>query len=189
MSAGPRDPAAGFSVVAEEELWRGHIVALSHLRLTDPAGVAFERDVVRHPGAVAVVALDADGRVALVRQYRAAVGGAILELPAGTCDVSGEPLVETARRELIEEAGLEATSFVELIATYNSPGYCDQVTTVFLATGLRPCATERAGVEEQHMTVEWVSLDDLDELLGTGAVLDETTALGLLLARGARRGA
>jgi len=181
------DPAAGFSVLAEDERWRGHVIRLCHLELAGPGGERFERDVVRHAGAVAVVAMADDGTVTLVRQYRAAVGRAVLELPAGTRDVDGEPPEETARRELIEEAGLEASRLEELAAVYNSPGYSDQVTTVFLATGLRPCPTARTGVEERHMAVEEVRMDAVGALLARG-VIDETTALGLLLARDAFAG-
>jgi ADP-ribose pyrophosphatase len=181
------DPAAGFSVVAEDERWRGHVISLHHLELTGPDGEPFERDVVRHGGAVAVVAMAEDGTVTLVRQYRAAVGRAVLELPAGTRDVEGEPPEVTARRELIEEAGLEATSLEELAAVYNSPGYSDQVTTIFLATGLRPCPTARTGVEERHMAVEEVHVGAAPALMARG-VIDETTALGLLLARDAFEG-
>ncbi|HMD45332.1 MAG TPA: NUDIX hydrolase [Acidimicrobiales bacterium] len=182
------DPAAGFTVVREDEMWRGHIVRLCHLELTDPAGVHFERDVVRHPGAVAVVPMTDDGTVTLVRQYRAAVGRSVLEVPAGTCDVDGEALEKTARRELVEEAGLEAAQVEPLARVYNSPGYSDQVTTIFLARGLRPCPTGRTGVEEQHMTVEEVDVRRAHALVAEGRVVDETTALGLLLARDAHEG-
>ncbi len=185
MAGDPVDPAAGFTVVGEDEVWRGHIVRLCHLELTDPDGEPFGRDVVRHPGAVAVVPMDDDGTVTLVRQYRAAFDGSVLEIPAGTRDVEGEPAEETARRELIEEAGLEAEVVERLAVTYNSPGYCDQVTTIFLATGVRPCPTGRTGIEEQHMTVEHVDVRRAGDLVAEGRVVDETTALGLLLARDA----
>jgi ADP-ribose pyrophosphatase len=184
---GGDDPAGGFAVTDEQEVFSGRVIRLCHLQLTDPDGRPFERDVVRHPGAVAVVAVDDDGVVTLVRQYRPAVGQPILELPAGTCDMAGEPLEQTARRELVEEAGLEAVRVERLVAIYNSPGYSDQVTTIFLATGLRAVPTARDGVEERTMTIETVSLDDVDELITRGDVLDETTVLGLLLARDARR--
>jgi 8-oxo-dGTP pyrophosphatase MutT (NUDIX family) len=132
---------------------------------------------------VAVIPLHEDGTVTLVRQFRAAVMTAILEAPAGTCDVEGEPLAATARRELIEEAGLEAGRLTELIAVYNSPGFCDQRTTIFLATQLQPCPTDRSGIEEHWMSVERIALADVDGLITEGRLVDETTVLGLLLAR------
>ena len=138
--------------------------------------------MVRHPGAVAVVPLGEDGRVTLVRQFRAAVGSEVLELPAGTCDVAGEDPARTARRELAEEAGLEAARLDHLATVLNSPGITDQRTAVYLARGLTPCATGREGTEERWMAVETVALDDVDRLVATGALQDGITLLGLLLA-------
>jgi 8-oxo-dGDP phosphatase len=180
------DAGAGFRVEREDELWGGRIVRVCHLWLTDPSGVAFERDVVRHPGAVAIVALG-DGLVSLVRQFRAPVGTSVLEVPAGTCDVAGEDPAETARRELAEEVGLNAAEMRILATTYNSPGYSDQVTTIFLATGLSQRATARAGIEEQQMTVETVALDEAHDLVAAGRIRDSTTIIGLMLAREEQR--
>jgi 8-oxo-dGTP pyrophosphatase MutT (NUDIX family) len=181
------DPGSteGFHRVGEEEVFRGHVFRVAHARFTDPEGRPFERDIVRHPGAVAVVPVHGDGTATLVRQMRVAVGTPVLEIPAGTRDVDGEPPEETARRELAEEAGFTASRLQRLAAVYNSPGFCDQQTTIFLATGLEPCATSPAGVEERWMSVERVPLAHVDELVAGGRVVDETTVLGLLLARAA----
>lgn len=174
----------GFRQVAEEPIFASRVFSISHLTLTDPAGEVFERDVVRHPGAVAVVPLAADGTVTLVRQMRPAVGEAVLEAPAGTRDVDGEAPEVTALRELAEEAGLKAASLRRLATVYNSPGYTDQRTTIFLATGLEPCETEPAGVEERWMSVETIALSDLEQLVSSGRLVDSTTIVGLFLARG-----
>ena len=99
------------------------------------------------------------GTATLVRQFRPAVWESVLEIPAGTRDVDGEPPEETARRELAEEAGLVAERLELLAAVYNTPGFSDQRTIIYLATGLRPCPTDRAGVEEQWMTIERVALE------------------------------
>ena len=172
-----------FRHVAEKQVFRGKVFSVGHVELTDPGGAPFERTIVRHPGAVHIVAVDADRRVTLVRQYRAAADRWLLETPAGTCDVEGEPLETTARRELAEEAGLMAERLDVLIGTMNSPGISDQYTTVYLATGLSSCPTEPAGVEEGYMTIETIALDDVDALVADGTLVDETTVLGLLLAR------
>jgi 8-oxo-dGTP pyrophosphatase MutT (NUDIX family) len=172
-----------FRRVSEEEVFRGKVFSVDRVELTDPDGTPFERTIVRHPGAVHIVAVDADRRVTLVRQFRAAADRWLLETPAGTRDVEGEPLETTARRELAEEAGLEAERMDVLIGTMNSPGISDQFTTVFLATGLSPCPTAPAGVEEGFMTIETIALDEVDALVADGSLVDETTVLGLLLAR------
>lgn len=175
----------GFLRLDEHQVFEGHVFRVAHARFADPDGQEFERDVVRHPGAVAVVPVHADGMVSLVRQMRVAVGESVLEIPAGTCDVDGEPPEETARRELAEEAGLRASRIRQLIGVYNSPGFCDQRTVIYLATDLEPCETSPAGVEERWMSVEHVALDDVERLVGERRLVDETTVLGLLLARAA----
>jgi ADP-ribose pyrophosphatase len=173
----------GFRRVAETEVFRGWIFSVAQAQLLDPADQPFERFIIHHPGAVTVVPVDARRRVTLVRQYRAAVDRTVLEIPAGTRDVEGESPEDTARRELAEEAGLEAERLERLIGIFNTPGVSDQYTMIFLATGLSPCPARPAGVEEGYMTIETVSLDDVDALVADGTLVDETTVLGLLLAR------
>ena len=175
----------GFRQIGEEEVFRGHVVRVVDARFADPEGQRFQRDVVRHPGAVAVVPVHADRTATLVRQMRVAVGAPVLEVPAGTRDVDGEPAEETARRELAEEAGLRAGRVERLAAVYNSPGFCDQRTAVFLATDLEPCPPAPAGIEERWMTVERIALDEIEEMIADGRLVDETTIVGLLLARAA----
>lgn len=170
--------------MGEEEIFRGHIFSAGRARFTDPDGQPFDRYVIHHPGAVAVVAVDDRRQATLVRQLRPAVWASVLEIPAGTCDVDGEPPEETARRELAEEAGLEAGQLRLLAATWNSPGVSDQRTRIYLATGLRPCPTDRHGVEERWMTVEQVPLDEVEAMVADGRLMDQTTVVGLLLARG-----
>jgi 8-oxo-dGDP phosphatase len=179
----PDTPTPSFRRVSEVELLKTHIFSVGQVTLLDPDGQSFERSIVHHPGAVAIVAVDANRRVTLVRQYRAAVGGMVLEAPAGTCDVEGEPREATARRELEEEAGLLARSLEVLIATYNTPGISDQHSTIYLATGLSPCPAQPSGIEEGFMTIETIALDEVDALVADGTLVDETTVLGLLLAR------
>jgi 8-oxo-dGTP pyrophosphatase MutT (NUDIX family) len=177
------DPTPSFRRVSEVELLEGHIFTVAEATLCDPDGNLFERFIIHHPGAVAIVAVGADRRVTLVRQYRSAVDRMVLEAPAGTHDVDGEPPETTAHRELAEEAGLMAEHMDVLIRTFNTPGISDQLTTVFLATGLSPCRAEPMGVEEGFMTIETIALDDVEALVADGTLVDETTVLGLLLAR------
>jgi 8-oxo-dGTP pyrophosphatase MutT (NUDIX family) len=173
----------GFRRVSEEELLSAYLFKVDRLELVDPAGEPFERYVIRHPGAVTVVPVHADGMVTLVRQYRAAVDALVLEIPAGTRDKDGEAPEDTARRELAEEAGLAAASWELLIGTWNTPGVSDQHTAIYLATGLSPVPARPDGIEERYMSTERIALDDVDALVADGTLRDETTVLGLLLAR------
>ena len=179
----PSTPKPSFQRVAEVEVLRTHVFSVSQATLLDPGGEPFERSIIHHPGAVAIVPVHANRRVTLVRQYRAPVDRMVLEAPAGTCDVEGEALEETARRELEEEAGLLARSLEVLIGTFNTPGISDQHTTIFLATGLSPCPAQPSGIEEGFMTIETIALHDVESLVADGTLVDETTVLGLLLAR------
>jgi 8-oxo-dGTP pyrophosphatase MutT (NUDIX family) len=174
--------SSGFTYLGEDVKFRGWRIALTEARFRAPDGAVFTRDVVRHPGAVAVVPVTADDEVLLVRQYRGAVDRRLLEIPAGTRDVDGEPPEETARRELLEEVGVDARHLRLLGTMLNSPGFCDQETYLFLATGLDPGPTARHGVEEENMEVVPVPLADVDRLLAAGELVDGQTVMGLLLA-------
>lgn len=179
----PAGPTPAFRRVSEVEVFGGWIFTVAQAELVDPDGRSFERFIVHHPGAVTIVPVDAERRVTLVRQYRAAVDRLVLEVPAGTCDVSHEAREVAARRELAEEAGLLADKMELLIETFNSPGISDQRTTIFLATGLSPCPPKPVGIEEGFMTIETIALDDVEALVADGTLVDETTVLGLFLAR------
>jgi ADP-ribose pyrophosphatase len=156
-----------------------------------PDGTRFTRDVVRHPGAVAVVAVDDEGHALLVKQYRGPIDRELLEIPAGTRDVEGEAPEATARRELMEEAGVCARDLRLLATVFNSPGFCDEETFVFLASGLEPVQAQRPqehGEEERWLEVVEVPLSEMDELVASGRLVDAQTVLGLMLARDFLRG-
>ncbi|HTJ76017.1 MAG TPA: NUDIX hydrolase [Acidimicrobiales bacterium] len=169
-------------------MWRGTLVSAGTGTFVDPDGNEFERDVVHHPGAVVVVPVTPEGDVILVRQYRAAIDAELLEVPAGKRDVTDEPVEVTAHRELEEEVGMRAASMVQMAEFYNSPGFCDEHSFLFLATDLTPCATAFQGHEEQHMTIERVPLDRIPALIASGDLVDAKSIVGLLLAREHLRG-
>ena len=179
----PDGPAAGggFRKVSEREIHAGRVVRLTESVFATPDGGTMTRDVVHHRGAVAVVAVDGD-EVVLLRQYRTPVEGELLEIVAGTRDVSGEDPAGTARRELAEEAGLSCESLEELGSFYNSPGFCDELSHVYLATGLSPVPREPDGAEEEWMTVERARLGDIGAMIDRGEIRDAKTIVGLLLA-------
>jgi len=172
----------GFRKLDERIVWSGTLVSAGTGTFVDPDGNEFERDVVHHPGAVVVVPV-IDGDVVLVRQYRAAIDGELLEVPAGKRDVSDEPVELTAHRELEEEVGMRAGSMVKLAEFYNSPGFCDEHSFLFLATDLTPCDTSFQGHEEQHMTIERVPLDSVPELIASCELVDGKSIIALCLAR------
>jgi ADP-ribose pyrophosphatase len=174
----------GFRRLSEREVWKGHVVSVAVATIEAPDGSTFEREVVHHPGAVAVVPLLDDGRTALlVRQYRAALDEVILELPAGKLDVDGEDPEAAAVRELAEEIGRRPTVVEELGRFYNTPGFCDERGILYLATGLVEVPTSAQGIEETHMTVEEVDLDEVPAMVADGRLQDGKSIIGLLLAR------
>lgn len=119
----------------------------------------------------------------LVRQYRVAIDDSLLEVVAGKRDVDGEALEITAQRELEEEIGLHAGSLELLARFHNSPGFCDELLHVFLATELTEVPMRRDGVEEQAMTIERIDLVDVPSLIESGELRDAKTIIGLTLAR------
>ncbi|QTV80579.1 NUDIX hydrolase [Microbacterium sp. NIBRBAC000506063] len=151
------------------------------------------REYMDHPGAAAILALDDEGRVLLIQQYRHPIRHRDWELPAGLLDVPGEAPVEAAKRELAEEADLEAEHWEPLVAHFPTPGGCNEVIHIFLATGLRPAAVAHdREAEEADMRLEWVPLSDAADAVLDGRMRNGVLALGVLAAErraGARRGA
>jgi 8-oxo-dGTP pyrophosphatase MutT (NUDIX family) len=172
-----------FRVVDRTTLCEAGFLTVERRRVAGPDGEEFDRHVVLHPGAVVVVPVDADGNALLVRQYRVAVGGDVLEVPAGKRDVPGELPEITASRELEEEIGRRAGRLRLLCEFYNSPGFTDEHTFVFLATELEECERAAVSAEEAAMTVESVALSCVDDLIASGELVDAKSIIGLLLAR------
>ena len=165
--------------VPSRRIHTGRVVSLDLEQVVLPNGEAVELEIVRHPGGAAIVALDAGDRVCLLRQYRHATGGWICELPAGKLEPGDGPL-ETARRELAEEAGVAAAAWEPLGSMVSSPGVFTEVVHLFLARDLRdaPAAREHGELFE----VSWVSLREAVRLALCGEISDAKTALGLLRA-------
>ena len=187
----PSPGVPGFAALDGEIVWQGRRVAMERRRFRDPTGAEFDREYMVHPGAVGVIAVDDREMVTLVRQFRGPMRTSVLEMPAGTCDVDGESAEATARRELAEEVGLVASQLELLAPLPVSPGVSNQVTSVYLATGLSHCDTEREGPEERAMTVEHVALDDVIKMAAHGELIDAPTLAAVALARRvleARRG-
>ncbi|MDG2025845.1 MAG: NUDIX hydrolase [Acidimicrobiales bacterium] len=178
---GPRS-ASGFRRLGEREVYEGWSINVVVAEFETPEGDTVTRDVVRHPGAVSVVPLDGD-EIVLVRQFRSPAEEDLLEIPAGKRDVADEPPEETALRELAEEVGLTtSTPLVPLSEFYNSVGFSDEYSYVYLATDLEPVPLDRQGPEEQHMTIERWPVDDIAAAIADHRIKDAKTVIGLLAA-------
>lgn len=184
-----RDAPAEWPVESSRDLHRDDwVVALREDRLRRPGAPAsegaFRRLVLEHPGAVVVLAVDEDDRVLCLWQYRHAARHRFVELPAGLVDAGGESPEEVARRELVEEAELEAESWTHLATTWSSPGVSDERVHTFLARGLRH--VDRGDFapahEEADMEVAWVPFSELLRAVVEGRVTDAPLAVAVLLA-------
>ncbi len=179
-----------FRKIGERTRFDGGFFRVSTATFVGPDGFTFEREVIRHPGAVCAVPLEDDRRhVLMIRQYRGAIGEAVLELPAGKRDVDSEDPKDCMARELVEEIGREAREITEVARFYNSVGFSNEETICYLAEGLVECEREAHGIEEEHLTIERISLDDVEELMAAGDLVDAKSIIGLVAARAALAGA
>ena len=157
----------------------GRVFALHHDRVTLPNGVDATLDVIRHPGAAAIVPVTEQGRVVLIRQFRYAVGGSIWEIPAGTLDPRESPL-NCAKRELVEEIGYSASGWQQLGTITPLPGCSDERIHIFLASDLTPA--EQDLDDDEMLKVHTVKLDAALQMILTGEISDGKTISGLFLA-------
>ncbi len=185
-----QDRPEAWPVESSEDLYRDDwVLALRADRVRrpgDPDGESFRRLVLEHPGAVIVLAVDDDGQVCLLRQYRHPAGTQFVELPAGLLDVPGEDPVVTARRELREEVALEASEWTHLGTFHSSPGISEEVMHFYLAQGLRE--VDRGDFTPQHeeaeMEVFRAPFEELVQAVLDGRVADAPVALAALLVVG-----
>ena len=162
------------------DIYRGRIVHLTVEDVTLPNGHTVPLEIVRHPGAAAVAALDERGDVTLLRQYRHAVGGYLWEVPAGKLD-AGESPAACAARELAEEVGLVAGRLEPVGSIVTCPGFCDEVIHLFVATGLRPVPIRRE-IDEVIDVVKTMSLRDALNMIRRGDIRDAKTIAALVQA-------
>lgn len=177
--------ADDYAVTASRQIYAGRIVALKvdTVRMSD--GAFADREVVVHPGAVAVVALDGDGNAVVVSQYRHPVGLRLTELPAGLLDVEGEPALLAAQRELAEETALVADQWWTLADIFTSPGILGEAIRIFLARGLHSVPEDErfeAEHEELTLTVHRVPLHELVDAALDGSLQNGIAVAGVLAA-------
>lgn len=175
-----------FRIVGERTVWQGRRIDVAVAEVDGPDNDRFEREIVHHPGAVAMVPLHDDGTVTLIHQFRVAVGEAMWEIPAGLRDVADEPTEETAQRELAEEVGLRAGRLEYVARFHNSVGFSDEAVVIYLATELSEVPDDRQEAEEQHMLVERMPFEAALAMIDDGRITDAKTVVALLTL--ARRG-
>ena len=176
------DRPGGSTVTGSQVSFSGHVWNVVTDDVVLSSGGLVQRDVVRHPGAVAVIALDDDGHVVLVEQYRHPMMARMWEVPAGLRDVEGEPTLVTAQRELAEEAGLQAAQWTPLLELALTPGGSDEVISVFLAENLSTCevADFVPEGEEADIVVGRFPLHAVIDAVLAGQVRNATLACAVL---------
>ena len=185
---GPLEPhALDERVVATEVLQRGRYIEYRNVTIERPDGSRATRDIVWHPGAVAMVALDEADRILLVRQYRVAAGATLLELPAGTLDVDAdtggvEDPDAAAARELEEETGYRAGRLERIADFWTAPGFATERMYVYLATDLRAADADRLGPDEdEHLELERLPWRDAVAAVERGEIRDAKSIAAILL--------
>ncbi|MFI9590982.1 NUDIX domain-containing protein [Nonomuraea sp. NPDC052265] len=181
-----KDTPEAWDVVASKEHFQGYVIKVVTDTVRMPQDEVADRDYVVHPGSVAVLALDDRDRVLMIRQYRHPTRQLMWELPAGIRDVAGEPLADTAARELAEESGYRADTWHTLVDLRSSPGMTDERIRVFLARGLSRIPDEENTFVHRHeeigMPVEWVPLADAVEKALMGMIHNSPAVAGILAA-------
>ena len=184
LRADVRDRSEQWPVLTSTVRFAGSFITVVTDTVRLPDGGLIQRDVVRHPGAVGVLPYDETaGAVLLLQQYRHAPGMLLWEPPAGLRDLPGEPPIETAQRELYEEAHLRAGQWNVLVEAYNSPGITDETLLIYVARELTEVAEadrHNGEHEEAYLVHAWVALDDAIRLVLARDLHNPTTVMGIL---------
>lgn len=159
-----------------QNVFKGRVLTLNLETIPLPNGASVELEIIRHPGAAAIVPMKDDGTVVLIKQYRHAVGGFIYEIPAGKLHPGEDPLV-CASRELEEEVGYRASSLDLLASIFTAPGFADEVIHIYIGTGLVP-GKQQLDHDEVLEIVE-LPLDKALTLIQDGTIRDAKTIIGL----------
>lgn len=164
---------------SEKELFNGKIIDLAVRMVKLPNGNEASREIIYHSGAAAVVPIDSDGNITLVRQHRSVIGKITLEIPAGKMDKDNEDPLECATRELEEETGLRSENFEHLITMDTTPGFCTEWVAIYLATQLSQ--HDMHTDEDEFLNVVKIPLDQAVERVKSGELSDAKTALGIMM--------
>ena len=180
-----RDEDMKETFLSSEEIYPGRIIHVEKWQVALPNGQTALREIVRHNGAAAIVPVDEEGRVTMVRQFRAAVGECMWEIPAGKLDSPTEDPFHAAKRELEEETGLQAENWQLLTSMFTTPGFCNEKIAIYLATGLSQHPSHPD--EDEFLGLKKIPLEDAIAQCLSGEIRDGKTLAGLLLAQQALR--
>ena len=174
---------SSFRTIGSRTIAQEAFLHVARATIATPTGEAVKRVVINHPGAVAVVPI-LDDDVFLIDQYRAPLCRNLLEIPAGKLDIPGEDRSETAARELEEEIGFTPGRLDHLTDLLTTPGFCDEVITIYRATDLAPAPANPIGAEEEHAAIVRIPFTEAIDRVRAGVITDAKTVAGLLLAAG-----
>lgn len=178
-----------FPVASSKDIYLGRVMAVRADQVVMPGGREATREILEHPGAVAVAAVDADDRLMMILQYRHAVRRRLWEMPAGLLDHAGEDPADAAARELEEEAGLRASTWSVLVDCVPSPGFSEESIRVFLASGLTEVERPDLGDDEEaDLETRWIPLAEAVAMVLRGEIVNATTVAGVLALQAVRDG-
>lgn len=164
----------GEKTIKKRTIFTGQLISVEQHEVLTQAGQTANREIVRHQPAVAIVAFNEQQQLAMVRQYRKAIERATLEIPAGLIEPNEDWLL-AAQREFEEETTYQANHWEELVGFYASPGYLDEYLQLYLATGLTKVAHPRPQDADEHLALEWLSLEDCEQAIMSGEICDAKT--------------
>ena len=167
------------TTISEKQIYDGNIIKVGKLSVSLPNGKEATRDIVYHPGASVVVPMSDDGTLYMVKQFRKSIDKVSLELPAGKLDPGEEPQ-KCATRELKEETGLEAEEMCHLVSIHTTPGFCNEVIHMYLATGLKE--GDSCADEDEFISSEKIKIDTLIKMVLNHEITDAKSIIGILLA-------
>ncbi|MGD7045495.1 NUDIX hydrolase [Jeotgalibacillus proteolyticus] len=161
--------------IEKQVLYEGKIINLQVEKVELPNGKQSSREIIKHPGAVCVIAVTDEGKLVMVEQYRKALERSILEIPAGKLEEGEEPII-TAARELEEETGYGSEQLVHLISFYTSPGFADELVHVFVAKNLYKIENARGADEDEFVELEEITLEEAERYVAEQRIFDAKTA-------------